>query len=75
MKVLRERKLQLSGKKTRIGAIDKGFHFLGIQYPETRPLDNTNVTQVAHVAYHQASSEQNISSVGGRDTMSIRRAA
>ena len=76
MQVLRERKLQLSGKKTRIGTIDKGFHFLGIQYPETRPLDNTNVTQEAHVAYHQASPEQIISSLGGgRDNMSIRRAA
>jgi RNA-directed DNA polymerase len=66
MQVLRERKLQLSGKKTRIGAIDKGFHFLGIQYPETQLLDNTNATQEALVVYHQALSEQNISSVGGR---------
>jgi len=31
--VLQERQLSLSGKKTRIGHIDKGFHFLGIHYP------------------------------------------
>ncbi|HFE6154125.1 TPA: reverse transcriptase domain-containing protein [Legionella pneumophila] len=45
MQVLQERRLRLSGKKTRIGSIDKGFHFLGIQYPKTQPLDNTTMTQ------------------------------
>lgn len=43
--VLAERRLSLSGKKTRIGDISEGFHFLGIDYPGTRPLDNTTVTQ------------------------------
>ncbi|WP_045106763.1 hypothetical protein [Legionella hackeliae] len=41
MQVLQESRLRLSGKKTRIGSIDKSFHFLGIQYPKTQPLDNT----------------------------------
>ena len=45
LSVLKERQLKLSRKKTRIGAIDKGFHFLGIHYPGTQPQDNTNVTQ------------------------------
>ncbi len=45
MQVLQERRLRLSGKKTRIGSIDKGFHFLGIQYPKTQLLDNTTMTQ------------------------------
>jgi RNA-directed DNA polymerase len=45
MDVLQERRLRLSRKKTRIGSIDKGFHFLGINYLETQPLDGTNVTQ------------------------------
>ena len=44
MAVLKERHLSLSRKKTRIGRIDRGFHFLGIQYPGTQTLDNTNVT-------------------------------
>ncbi len=44
MQVLQERRLRLSGKKTRIGSIDRGFHFLGIQYLKTRPLDNTTIT-------------------------------
>lgn len=34
LSVLKERHLKLSRKKTRIGAIDKGFHFLGIHYPQ-----------------------------------------
>jgi hypothetical protein len=46
MEVLHERRLTLSRKKSRIGCINSGFHFLGIQYPGTQPLDNTNVTHV-----------------------------
>jgi len=45
MTVLQERQLQLSRKKTRIGAINKGFHFLGIQYLETQSPNNTCVPQ------------------------------
>ncbi|MGQ3892783.1 reverse transcriptase domain-containing protein [Legionella sp. CNM-4043-24] len=43
--VLKERGLRLSTKKTRIGHIDKGFHFLGIHYPGTQLRDNTTVIQ------------------------------
>lgn len=45
MDVLHERRLSLSRKKTRIGSIEKGFHFLGIHYPGTQTPDNTNVAQ------------------------------
>lgn len=45
MSVLQERHLQLSRKKTRIGAINSGFHFLGIQYLETQSPNNTHVSQ------------------------------
>ena len=45
MSVLEERRLQLSRKKTRIGAINSGFHFLGIQYLETQSPNNTCVPQ------------------------------
>ncbi|MCW8443371.1 reverse transcriptase domain-containing protein [Fluoribacter gormanii] len=73
--ILQERKLRLSGKKTRMGSIDKAFHFLGIQYPETRLLDNTNVTQAALVANKKAYHDQNLSSTGGgRDNVSTERA-
>ncbi|KTD60315.1 reverse transcriptase (RNA-dependent DNA polymerase) [Legionella santicrucis] len=41
MSILQERHLQLSRKKTRIGAINSGFHFLGIQYLETYSPNNT----------------------------------
>lgn len=44
MTVLHERHLSLSRKKSRMGSIDRGFHFLGIDYPPTRTEDNTNVT-------------------------------
>ena len=37
--------LKLSRKKSRIGCIQKGFHFLGIDYPGTQPQDNTEVAQ------------------------------
>ncbi len=48
MEVLHERGLRLSKKKTRIGKTDKPFHFLGIQYPGTQPLDNTCMTLSCH---------------------------
>ena len=48
MDILHERRLRLSPKKTRIGSIDKGFHFLGINYLEPQPPDGTNVTQVSN---------------------------
>jgi retron-type reverse transcriptase len=41
MEVLHERRLKLSRKKSRIGCIQKGFHFLGIDYPGTQTQDNT----------------------------------
>ena len=46
MNVLNERQLSLSKRKTRLGAIESGFHFLGIQYPPTRTVDNTNIAPV-----------------------------
>lgn len=46
MAVLRERHLTLSPKKSRMGPIALGFHFLGIDYPATRTEDNTNRTQM-----------------------------
>ncbi len=48
MTILKERHLQLSRKKTRIGSIEGGFHFLGINYLETQSSDSTNVTQEYH---------------------------
>ena len=44
MEVLHERHLSLSRKKSRMGCINGGFHFLGIDYLPTRTEDNTNVT-------------------------------
>jgi RNA-directed DNA polymerase len=44
MEVLHERHLSLSRKKSRMGCINGGFHFLGIDYLPTRTEDNTNIT-------------------------------
>ncbi|OGT38669.1 MAG: hypothetical protein A3F12_04590 [Gammaproteobacteria bacterium RIFCSPHIGHO2_12_FULL_38_14] len=46
MNVLQERHLRLSKRKTRMGEIKSGFHFLGIEYPPTQTADNTNVAPV-----------------------------
>ena len=71
--VLQERKLSLSGKKTRIGSINKGFHFLGIQYPETQPLDNITRQAVSR-SFNKGTSELNLSYVGGgRGNLATRR--
>jgi retron-type reverse transcriptase len=43
MEILHERQLKLSRKKSRIGSIEKGFHFLGIHYPGTQPQGYTKV--------------------------------
>lgn len=71
MDVLAERRLRLSRKKTRIGSIDKGFHFLGINYLETQPLDGTNVTQVLSDLAIQSEHCLN-SLVGGRTVLLFR---
>jgi len=44
MEILRERHLSLSRKKSRIGSIQSGFHFLGVHYLPTQTEDNTNIT-------------------------------
>ncbi len=46
MDVLHERGLSLSRKKSRMGCISQGFHFLGIHYLPTQTEDNINVTHV-----------------------------
>lgn len=65
MDILQERRLSLSRKKTCIGSIEKGFHFLGIHYPGTRPLDNTDMTQVDDHSNNQADFAHNSTSMGG----------
>ena len=45
MTILKERHLQLSRKKTCIGSIEAGFHFLGINYLESQSPGSTNRTQ------------------------------
>ncbi len=66
MHILDERRLRLSRKKIRIGAIDKGFHFLGINYLETQPLDRTRVTQISIGPDNQERHEQFLSLMGGQ---------
>ncbi len=44
MEVLHERHLRLSRKKSRIGSIYQGFHFLGINYSPTQIENSNHVT-------------------------------
>ena len=67
MQVLRERRLSLSSKKTRIGRIETGFHFLGIYYPGTQTSDNTNVTQANDRSVTQVNPAHILTSLGGGD--------
>ncbi len=67
MAVLKERRLSLSRKKTRIGRIDRGFHFLGIHYPGTQTPDNINVTQANDESDTQIIREHYLTSLGGGD--------
>lgn len=67
MVILKERRLGLSRKKTRIGSIDKGFHFLGINYLETQPPGGTNGTQTLSESATQVNPEHLLAAmVGGR---------
>jgi RNA-directed DNA polymerase len=45
--ILQERGLQLSRKKTCIGEISRGFHFLGVQYLPPQSVDYTNLATEA----------------------------
>lgn len=65
LSVLKERRLGLSSKKTRMGSIDEGFHFLGIHYPGPRPLDNTTTTQDFGTSTQQTLLAQNKPTMGG----------
>jgi hypothetical protein len=61
MQVLHERHLKLSLRKTCMGKIELGFHFLGVTYPPTQTEDNTDTmhmndetmeaTRASHMAY------------------------
>ena len=65
MAVLKERSLRLSRKKTRIGHIELGFHFLGIHYPGTQTPDNTKVEQAVDRTVIQADIAQYIPLLSG----------
>ena len=65
LEVLSQRKLSLSRKKTRIGSIDKDFHFLDIQYLGTQPSGNTNVQHRDEKVTHQDNNGHCLPSVGG----------
>ena len=69
MEILDKRRLRLSRKKTRIGSINQGFHFLGINYLEPQPLDGTNVTQISNdsTTHH----DHCLNSMGGNSSLEV----
>jgi hypothetical protein len=50
---------------SRIGRIETGFHFLGINYPGTQTSDNTNVTQANERSVIQLNTAHYLTSLGG----------
>src|SRR3990167_3992826 len=64
MNVLQERQLRLSKRKTRIGKIESGFHFLGIAYPPTRTVDNTSTTPMNDGVITEPTPDQNLNKWG-----------
>jgi retron-type reverse transcriptase len=63
--VLKERRLGLSSKKTRVGSIHHGFHFLGMNYLGTQTLDNITKTQDFSDTKRQSTIDQNIPNIVG----------
>ena len=51
MNVLHERHLSLSRKKSRMGLIKHGFHFLGVSYSSTQPKNDTKVFYANDACY------------------------
>lgn len=51
MNILYERQLSLSRKKSRMGLINDGFHFLGVSYSSTQPKNNTKVIYANDACY------------------------
>jgi hypothetical protein len=66
MEVLHERGLSLSRKKSRMGSVSQGFHFLGIYYPPTRTEDNINVTHVNDASIGLTIPVHYLSELGGK---------
>lgn len=51
MNILHERHLSLSRKKSRMGLVKDGFHYLGVSYSSTQPKNNTKVIYVNDVRF------------------------
>jgi hypothetical protein len=69
MEILHERHLSLSRKKSRMGCINSGFHFLGIDYLPTRTEDNTNVTHANDDSITLLNSAHYLDGYGGGDNI------
>ena len=55
--ILHERYLKLSRRKTRMGKIGAGFHFLGVSYTQTQTEDGTHTKSVNESEPKQIGSE------------------
>ena len=71
--VLHERQLTLSRKKTRMGEVSKGFHFLGVFYSPTQPVNNTTVVPANDAVINPAQIDQYLSVNGGVERLLIIR--
>jgi len=71
MEVLHERHLKLSRKKSRIGCIKNGFHFLGINYSSTQTESNTTAMHVNDDSFDSNNSVYYLVNWGGVNGQSI----
>lgn len=65
MEILQERQLSLSRKKSRIGCIEKGFHYLGVDYSPTQTEDYTSKTHANDDSIVESNVVQKLSEYGG----------
>jgi RNA-directed DNA polymerase len=65
MEVLQERRLSLSRRKTRMGCIKSGFHFLGIKSLGTQTLDNTSAEYSCNDSVISFHDDQKLNAIKG----------
>ena len=74
MEVLHERGLSLSRKKSFMGPVHCGFHFLGIHYFPTQTEDNINMMSANDESIANSKPVQSLSERGGvRQLLNIKR--
>lgn len=73
MEILHERGLSLSRKKSRMGCVSRGFHFLSVYYPPTQTEDNIKATHANDASISENKHAHYLSEWGGKMTIEHQR--